>query len=145
MNAEFTLTLKIKVILITEHTTRFNFNLESTLYTNDLLKPADETGQEQEKKGPFCDDHIGGDLCDGFHQPIEKESFLEVPYIPLDRNLDISDKDLNILKGDEAFEKLPIVLVSFILGIKIFENILYIVIKVGIYIYFKNLRKARVL
>ena len=42
------------------------------------------------------------------------------------------------------FKKPPIAPVSFILGIKISENVLYIVIKVGIRIYSKNLRKARV-
>jgi len=43
-----------------------------------------------------------------------------------------------------VFEKLPIVSIFFTLDIKILENTLYIVIKVGIRIYFGDLKKTRI-
>jgi len=165
MNVEFTFTLEIEAILIVEYITRSNPNLESTPYADNLLKPASFTSvndavytitvgiiqreekilatmsQEQEKGGPR-DDHIGGDPRNGLHQSIEKENPPEVPYIFPDKDLDTPDGDPNTLEGDEAFEKPSIALVSSTLSIKISENALYIVIKVGIRIYSKDFRKT---
>ena len=100
--------------------------------------------QEQEKGGPR-DDHTSRDPRDGLHQPIEKESPPEVPHTPPDRNLDTPERDPNTPEGDKALEKPPIAPISSILGIKIFENVLYIVTKASIRIYSKDLRKIRIL
>ena len=100
--------------------------------------------QKQEKRG-LCNNYTGGDSYNGLYQPIEKESPLEVLYIPSDGNLDILDRDPNILEGDEALEKSSIAPVSSILGMKIPENAPCIVTKAGIRIYSKDPRKTRIL